>query len=83
MAGTQGTTINYPNGGNLWETTNGGNTWSVLYAFGTARQVYTIAVTTANTWYIGLDGNFIYKTTNAGATFTQLTTPLSGQTYWS
>jgi photosystem II stability/assembly factor-like uncharacterized protein len=84
LAGTQGISGGGGIGGNLWKTTDGGANWSVLYAFGSANQIYTIAMTSDNIWYIGLDKNLFYKTTDAGATFTQMTVPfsLASQTFW-
>jgi photosystem II stability/assembly factor-like uncharacterized protein len=56
----------------LLQTTDGGQTWTILYTF--PNSIYSINMPTSTTWYIGCANNSIYKTTNAGVSFS----PLSG-----
>jgi photosystem II stability/assembly factor-like uncharacterized protein len=65
---------------NLLQTTDGGQTWTVLYTF--PNPIYSISMPTSTTWYIGCSNNTIYKTTDGGSTFSSLTQPLSGVTFW-
>jgi photosystem II stability/assembly factor-like uncharacterized protein len=74
--------------GNLWQTTDGGSNWSILHNFNTSssNQIYYISMPSATTWYIACDHTLLYKTTDAGATFSQITTTgISGTTttFWS
>src|ERR1035438_208071 len=74
--------------GNLWQTTNGGSNWSVLHNFNTSttNQIYYMSMPTANTWYLACDHTLLYKTTDGGSTFSQITTTgISGTTttFWS
>lgn len=69
--------IGYVAGGNtssgfLLKTINGGTTWdNVGYDF--LYQIYSFAITSPNVWYAGSGNNKIFKTTDAGATFTEQT----------
>ena len=54
----------------LLQTTDGGQTWTTLYTM--AQSIYSISMPTNTTWYIGCGGNSIYKSTNAGASFSAL-----------
>jgi len=71
-----------PSSGNskLLQTTDGGQTWTTLYTI--ANPIYSISIPTSTTWYIGCSNNTLYKTTNAGATFTSVTHTLTGETFW-
>lgn len=71
-----GSTTTADNLGFLLKTTDGGATWNdVGYNF--TLQVYSFAMPTMETWYAGTGNNKLFKTTDAGATFTQQTNPIS------
>jgi len=58
--------------GFLLKTINGGTTWdNVGYDF--LYQIYSFAIATPNVWYAGSGDNKLYKTTDAGTTFTEQT----------
>jgi photosystem II stability/assembly factor-like uncharacterized protein len=74
--GTAGSTTTGDSLGFLIKTTNGGATWSdVGYNF--KNIVYSVATPSPTTWYVGRGRNAIFKTTDAGATFVQQTTPIT------
>jgi photosystem II stability/assembly factor-like uncharacterized protein len=67
--------------GVLLKTTDGGQNWTTLYNLG--HQVQSIAMPTSTTWYIGCDAGFYYKTTDGGTSFSALTFPVGGVTFWN
>ncbi|MDR3609279.1 MAG: YCF48-related protein, partial [Ignavibacteriaceae bacterium] len=71
-----------PTSGNskLIYTTDGGQNWATRYTF--PNPIYSMSMPTNTTWYIGSASNTIYKTTDGGDSFTTLTQPLTGETFW-
>ncbi len=69
--------------GQMLKTTDGGNSWGLL-PFNFTAQVYCFARPSQDIWYAATNNNKIFKTTDGGVTFTQLTLPVTGttQTYW-
>lgn len=66
--------------GFILQTTDGGNNWTKLpYNF--KNQVYSFSMPTSDIWYAGRGANKFYKTTDAGATFTEITTPITSATH--
>jgi photosystem II stability/assembly factor-like uncharacterized protein len=61
---------------NLFKTTDGGLTWAPI-ASGAINPILRIYFTSPNVGYISVDGEGIYKTTNAGLSWT-LTTTMNG-----
>ena len=69
---------------NLLQTIDGGQTWSVLNTI--PNPIYSMSMPTSTTWYIGCSNNTIYKTTDAGATFSALSgfpSGFTGLTFYS
>lgn len=66
--------------GFMLRSDDGGNTWSKLpYNFN--FQVYSFCIQSPTVWYVGTGDNKLFKTTDAGLTFTQLTQPVTGTTH--
>lgn len=65
--------------GFILKTTNGGDTW-VMMPYNFKFQVYTLDMPSSTVWYAATGDNKIYKTTDAGATWTSQTQPISGTT---
>ncbi|MBI5474181.1 MAG: T9SS type A sorting domain-containing protein [Ignavibacteriae bacterium] len=82
--------------GGLWKTTNGGTSWSVLSEAFAINTFGAIAIdpNNPNVVYAGtgevmasfnlqnLDGRGLYKSTNGGATWTQITNGFGAQTHF-
>lgn len=60
--------------GYLYKTTDGGNTWSPL-PFNFKRAAYSFAAPSQTTIYASIYDNRIFKSTDAGATWVQQTSP--------
>ncbi len=81
-------------GGGIWKTTNGGTSWQVQDDFMSNMAVATLAISPSdpNTLYAGtgegfyngdgLQGAGIFKTTNGGTTWTQLTSTNNSNFYY-
>ena len=69
--------------GQMLKTTNAGVSWALL-PFNFTAQVYSFAWPSLNTWYAGTANNKIFKTTDGGVSFKELTLPVTGttQVYW-
>lgn len=75
-----GATASADSNGFILQTTDGGQNWTALpYNF--KSQVYSMSMPSANVWYAGRGANGFFKTTDAGATFTQLSTPITSSTH--
>lgn len=59
--------------GVIIKTTNGGQNWSI-HNSSILGQVNSVAMPSANTWFIGCNNSKYYKTTDAGVNFTPITT---------
>ncbi len=69
--------------GGVWKTTNGGNTWKYLWKFEDSMAVGSLSISSTEpdtvyaatgedtTWGPSYGGAGVYKTTNAGGTWTQ------------
>lgn len=75
--GTAGSTTTSDSLGFLIKSTDGGFTWSAL-SYNFKNIVYSLAVPSANVWYVGRGRNAIFKTTDGGVTFEQQSQPLTG-----
>ncbi|MGE5681106.1 MAG: YCF48-related protein, partial [Bacillota bacterium] len=70
--------------GYILKTTDGGATWTQL-PFNFKTQMYTLAMPTADVWYVAGGANSIFKTTDGGKTFVKQTSPVTTAThvYWT
>jgi photosystem II stability/assembly factor-like uncharacterized protein len=66
--------------GFILQTTNGGQTW-VTNPYNFKSQVYSLSMPSDNVWYVGRGANKIFKTTDAGVTFTELSHPITSATH--
>jgi len=75
-----GATTAADSNGFILQTTNGGINWTTNpYNF--KAQVYSLSMPSDNVWYAGRSANKIFKTTDAGASFTALTTTITSATH--
>ncbi|MBZ0199611.1 MAG: T9SS type A sorting domain-containing protein, partial [Ignavibacteriaceae bacterium] len=74
-----GSTSSADNLGFLLKTTDAGLTWADV-GFNFTLQVYSFAIPTSDVWYAGTGNNKLFKTTDAGATFTEQTNPIVSTT---
>ena len=66
--------------GFILKTTDGGQNWAMMpYNF--KFSIYTLAMPSSTVWYAGTGNNKIFKTTDAGDTWTEQTEPISGTTH--
>ncbi|HPN38125.1 MAG TPA: YCF48-related protein, partial [Melioribacteraceae bacterium] len=66
--------------GFMLKSEDGGNTWAKLgYNFN--FQVYSFFIQSPTVWYVGTGDNKLFKTTDGGLTFSQLTQPVTGTTH--
>ncbi len=74
-----GSTTTADNLGFLLKTTDAGLTWGDV-GFNFTLQVYSFAMPTNDIWYAGTGNNKLFKTTDGGATFAELTNPIVSTT---
>ncbi len=66
--------------GFMLKSDNGGNTWGKL-SYNFNFQVYSFCIQSPSVWYVGTGDNKLFKTMDAGLSFSQLTQPVTGTTH--
>lgn len=66
--------------GFMLKSEDGGSSWAKL-AYNFNFQVYSFCIQSSTVWYVGTGNNKLFKTTDGGATFFELTQPVTGTTH--